>query len=223
MAINFSTPTTTDNYLTGFVPNIQANQIALAQWLDSTNTTITGTAPTYAKRYNRASGYIEEYSGTAWANITLNITGSAASATIATSASGSTFFTAATASEGQIGAKFSGQNDVYIFNNATQWGMYSASGGGAFTYTRPTTNPVTAGGFTFNGNATSATTAVTTTGNAATATTAGSAAKIANASGWNVTPDGTTLYFNYNGTNVAKLDSSGNLTVKADITAYGTI
>jgi hypothetical protein len=44
-----------------------------------------------------------------------------------------------------------------------------------------------------------------------------------NTSGWSVTPSGTTLYFNYNGTNVAKLDSTGNLTTKANITAYGTV
>jgi hypothetical protein len=47
--------------------------------------------------------------------------------------------------------------------------------------------------------------------------------QITNAGGWNVTPSGTTLFFNYNGTNVAKLDSSGNLTVKANITAFGTV
>lgn len=66
MSINFASPATTDNYSTAFVPNIQANQIALAQWLDSANTTIVGTPPTYAKRYNRVSGLIEEYSGSAW-------------------------------------------------------------------------------------------------------------------------------------------------------------
>lgn len=63
-------------------------------------------------------------------------------------------------------------------------------------------------------------------GNAATATsatTATSAGAITNAGGWSVTPSGTTLYFSYNGTNVAKLDSSGNLTTKANITAYGTV
>jgi hypothetical protein len=54
-------------------------------------------------------------------------------------------------------------------------------------------------------------------GNAATAN------NITNSGGWNVTPSGTTLFFNYNGTNVAKLDSSGNLTVKANVTAYGTV
>lgn len=58
-----------------------------------------------------------------------------------------------------------------------------------------------------------------TTGNAATATTSGS---IANSGGWNVTPSGTKLYFNYNGTNVASLDSSGNLLVKGNVTAFAT-
>jgi len=57
------------------------------------------------------------------------------------------------------------------------------------------------------------------TGNAGGAT----VGAIANTGGWNVTPSGTTLYFNYNGTNVAKLDSSGNLTTKTNITAYGTV
>lgn len=50
-----------------------------------------------------------------------------------------------------------------------------------------------------------------------------SANNITNSGGWSVTPSGTTLYFNYNGTNVAKLDSSGNLTAKAAVTAYGTV
>jgi hypothetical protein len=45
---------------------------------------------------------------------------------------------------------------------------------------------------------------------------------ITNSGGWSVTPSGTKLYFNYNGTNVASLDSSGNLIVLANITAYGT-
>ena len=49
---------------------------------------------------------------------------------------------------------------------------------------------------------------------------------IKNATGWSVTPSGTKLYFNYNGANVGKLDSSGNLTVLGDVIALngsGTI
>lgn len=38
---------------------------------------------------------------------------------------GSTFFTAATASEGQIGAAFTGVNNAYVYNNATAWGLGS--------------------------------------------------------------------------------------------------
>lgn len=52
--------------------------------------------------------------------------------------------------------------------------------------------------------------------------TTGSAARIANSGGWAVTPSGSKLYFSYNGTDVASLDSSGNLITLADITAYGT-
>ena len=55
------------------------------------------------------------------------------------------------------------------------------------------------------------------------AATASAANNITNSGGWSVTPSGTTLYFNYNGTNVAKLDSSGNFTTLANITAYGTV
>ena len=62
-----------------------------------------------------------------------------------------------------------------------------------------------------------------TAGSATNATNATNANAITNSGGWGVTPSGTTLYFSYNGTNVAKIDSSGNLTVKANVTAYGTV
>jgi len=70
------------------------------------------------------------------------------------------------------------------------------------------------------GTGASGTWAIAISGNAATASAANN---ITNSGGWSVTPSGTTLYFNYNGTNVAKLDSSGNLTTLANITAYGTV
>jgi len=69
----------------------------------------------------------------------------------------------------------------------------------------------------------SALVATNATGTAASLNIGGSSGSIANSGGWSVTPSGTTLYFNYNGTNVAKLDSSGNLTTKANITAYGSV
>jgi hypothetical protein len=55
------------------------------------------------------------------------------------------------------------------------------------------------------------------------ATTAGTAGAIANTGGWNITPSGTTLYFNYNGTNVGKLTSAGVLTVIGNIVSNGTV
>lgn len=66
------------------------------------------------------------------------------------------------------------------------------------------------------------TTQIATTAFVTAAQVAGAGA-ITNPGGWSVTPSGTTLFFNYNGTNVAKLDSSGNLTVKANVTAFGTV
>jgi hypothetical protein len=58
--------------------------------------------------------------------------------------------------------------------------------------------------------------------NGGTGNTSGAATSITNSGGWSVTPSGTKLYFKYNGTNVASLDSSGNLIALANITAYGT-
>ena len=43
-----------------------------------------------------------------------------------------------------------------------------------------------------------------------TGNTTGASTAIANTGGWAVTPTGTKLYFSYNGTNVASMDSSGN-------------
>lgn len=46
---------------------------------------------------------------------------------------------------------------------------------------------------------------------------------IISSTGWSVIESGGTLYFAHNGVNKAKLDSSGNLTVAGNVTAYGTI
>lgn len=40
---------------------------------------------------------------------------------------------------------------------------------------------------------------------------------------WTITGSGTSLIIAYSGTDVAKLDSSGNLTVIGNVTAYGTV
>ena len=129
-------------------------------------------------------------------------------------------------------------SDIPTVNNATLTMGVSGTGlSGSQTFTA---NQSSAATFTVTSNATNANTASTIvardasgnfsagtitaalTGNASTATTATSANNITNSGGWSVTPSGTKLYFNYNGTNVASLDSSGNLITLANITAYGT-
>lgn len=70
-------------------------------------------------------------------------------------------------------------------------------------------------------------TEATTIANAAAATAVGdldlTADELTLNTNWTVTGSGTSLIFAYSGTNVAKLDSSGNLTVIGNVTAYGTI
>lgn len=52
--------------------------------------------------------------------------------------------------------------------------------------------------------------------------TTGSAGSLSSTN-WTVSESGGVLYFAYGGTNKAKLDSSGNLTVTGNVTAYGTV
>jgi hypothetical protein len=74
-----------------------------------------------------------------------------------------------------------------------------------------------------SGNFTANTITANLTGLATTATNATNATRITNAGGWNITPSGTTLFFNYNGTNVASLTSSGNLVVIGNVIANGIV
>lgn len=97
----------------------------------------------------------------------------------------------------------------------------SASNGASTIVARDATGNFTANTITANltGLASNATYAVS----AGSATNATNATRITNTGGWGVTPSGTTLFFSYNGTNVAKVDSSGNLTVIGNVTAYGSV
>jgi hypothetical protein len=98
------------------------------------------------------------------------------------------------------------------------------SGLGTGVATALAVNVGSAGAPVVNGGAlgTPASGTMTNVSGTAASLTAGAAKQITNSGGWSVTPSGTKLYFNYNGTNVASLDSSGNLITLADITAYGT-
>lgn len=72
----------------------------------------------------------------------------------------------------------------------------------------------TAAGLSIGGNAATATTATT-------ATTAAAATTLVTAA-FSIVESGGKLYFKYGVTNIASMDSSGNFTTLADITAYGT-
>ena len=116
---------------------------------------------------------------------------------------------------------------VYIIKNSTtgaQSIQIKYATGTGVTIPNGTTTSIYGDGTNFY-SALSGTLPVSITGSSAsatTATTATTANAITNSGGWSVTPSGTKLYFNYNGTNVASLDSSGNLITLANITAYGT-
>ena len=99
----------------------------------------------------------------------------------------------------------------------------SSSNGASTIVARDATGNFVANTITANltGLASNATFAVT-AGNATTAATATNATQIINAGSFNITVSGTKLFFSYNGTTVASLDSSGNFTTIANITAYGT-
>ena len=120
---------------------------------------------------------------------------------------GSNFYSAQTGSAGNFTI-----NGTLTATGVTDTGALTATTIGGTTITASTQ-------FTGPGTGLTGTAASLTVG---TATTATSAAAITNSGGWSVTPSGTKLYFNYNGTNVASLDSSGNLITIANITAYGT-
>jgi hypothetical protein len=118
-----------------------------------------------------------------------------------------------------------------IFRNATTTGLASVVGTQAELWVDTTLKTVvvmdgvTSGGTTLARNAdlqSVSSNLQSVSSNLFSLTTTGAKA-ITNSGGWSVTPSSNTIYFNYNGTNVAKLDSSGNLTVKASITAFGTV
>jgi len=115
-----------------------------------------------------------------------------------------------------------------LTGNQTISGNLSVSGTLGVTGAATFSSTLSAGAITgtsFNGSGSGLTgtaASLSIGGNAATATSATSATNITNSGGWSVTPSGTKLYFNYNGTNVASLDSSGNLITLGSHTAGGT-
>jgi hypothetical protein len=70
MSINFDLPTTADTY-TGVPTTIRDNIKALGCWLDPTYAGTVSNADAGAKRLNSSSGLIEQFNGTAWAELTV--------------------------------------------------------------------------------------------------------------------------------------------------------
>jgi len=148
------------------------------------------------------------------------------------SGSGAGFYSAQTGSAGNFVVNgtltATGESDT---GNMSIGGTLGVTGnstlGGTLGVTGAQTNSSTISATAFTstvatGTAPLTVTSTTPVANLSVGGSSGSAAKIANTGGWNITPTGTKLYFNYNGTNVASLDSSGNLIVLANVTAYGT-
>lgn len=156
-------------------------------------------------------------------NMFIELTGTGgASTNLIVPANKKLYFIYNNTSSGQVTVKVSGQTGISVANgskvilvsngtdvvNATSYGVIQSVTGVVYssgtTLTAATgAQMVAAIGSTAVTNATNAT-AITNTG------------------GWNVTPSGTKLYFNYNGTDVASLDSSGNLTTLGTVSAGGT-
>jgi len=167
-------------------------------------------------------------------NMFIELTGTGgASTNLIVPANKKLYFIYNNTSSGQVTVKVSGQAGVSVPNQAK---LILVSNGtdvvNATTYySSASIIPVTSGGSGVAtltglayGNGTSAFTAATAAQTVAVigSTPVQSANNISNTGGWSVTPSGTKLYFSYNGTNVASLDSSGNLITLANITAYGT-
>ena len=126
-------------------------------------------------------------------NMTIELTGTGgASTNLIVPANKKLYFIYNNTSAGQVTVKVSGQTGVSVVNG---------------------TKVVLVSNGTDIVNATS----YITSGSTVTAANA-----IANTGGWNVTPSGTKLYFNYNGTNVGSLDSSGNLIIIGALSTGGT-
>ena len=66
-------------------------------------------------------------------------------------------------------------------------------------------------------------TTLSTSGGTISATTLTATTTLGIGAGWTAVQSGTTLIFKYSGVNKMKIDSSGNLTVVGNVTAYGTV
>jgi hypothetical protein len=167
-------------------------------------------------------------------NMFIELTGTAGTSTqLVVPANRKLYFIYNNTSSGAVQVLVSGQTGVSVANgaklilvcngtdviNATNY--YSAAS--LIPVTGGGTGVATLTGLAY-GNGTSAFTAATAAQVVSTISTTpvANANAIANTGGWAITPSASKIYFSYAGTNVASLDSSGNLIVLGNITAYDT-
>jgi len=109
-----------------------------------------------------------------------------------------------------------------VSGNSTFTGTTTHTGTATFNGTANHNSTTTVPTVATNDNSTNAASTALVTNKIAAITSIPNANAITNSGGWSVTPSGTKLYFNYNGTNVGSLDSGGNFTCTGNVTAYGS-
>ena len=247
---DFNKPTTTSLYA-NFVTELDARLNDMVRQLSSANTTPTN-LPANAIRWNDGSGYWERYNGSAWSALTptygISISGNAGTVTNGVYTTGSyanpAWITSLAGSKisGDIagnagsatklatarninGTAFDGTADVSVnlstaltFNNT---GTGAASGTTFNGSSARTISYNTVGAPSTTGASASGTWAISVTGSASYATDATNAANLVTTN-FSIYESGGKLYFKYGTTVVASLDSSGNFTSLADVSAFGT-
>lgn len=174
----------------------------------------------------------------------INVSGNAATATTATTANalntGNSYTVAQLNSTGMIYATTPNagtSGGLVLRGNATtgnaiiqirdssdtaQWGYAAITSAGIFNWSGQIT------GTQFNGSGaglTGTASGLSIGGNAATATSATNATNAANlvTTNFSIVESGGVLYIKYGATNIAKIDSSGNITALGNVTGYGTV
>ena len=221
LAINaFAGAVTSGSYLRGNGTNVVMNTIQVAD-VPTLNQNTTGTAAGLSTTLAVASGGTGVTSSTGSGNTVLSTSPTLVTPILGTPTSGNLAnCTFPTLNQNTTGTAAGLSATLAVASGGT--GVTSSTGSGSVVLSTSPSLTTPALGTPSSGNLANCTFPTlnqNTTGSAATATSSGS---IANAGGWSVTPSGTKLYFNYNGTNVGSLDSSGNFIVTGNVTAYGT-
>lgn len=144
----------------GGAPSSSASQASIAVSIGNLHLDSAGTGTMYLNYYG-GSGGIVFGNGASTAVASISNTGALSAtsftgpltgnASTATASGGPSFFANAPSSEAQIGVSLTGYSPVYMYTNATDWGIYSNSGGSIMAYNRASATAA------FSGNAATAT------------------------------------------------------------------